>query len=95
MSFHLEVRRLFVKVCHILAVAAQRSLDNNVKYRGLLHLDPICDIGLLPEAQVNVRLVNPMERQPKDAITDVLDVIGPNTNDLLFFISPPSPVVPQ
>ena len=70
-------------------VAARSVQRDTEKFHGILFIDPIGDICLLRDSQVNVHLGHPMQRQLKAAIAAVLDNVGPETYNLLFLVCPP------
>ena len=87
-GFQRKAQRLFVEECHTPVVETQSAQHDNTKSRGLQCVNPICDICMLQDAQVNIRMVHPMQRQLKAAIADVLDNVGPETDDIFFFCLP-------
>ena len=87
-GFQRKAERLFVEECHTPVVEAQIAQHDNAKSRGLLCVDPICDLCILQDAQFNISMGHTMKHQLKDAIADVLDHVGPEIDDILFFCLP-------
>ena len=83
---HHEARRLFVKEFHTPAVADQSIRHNNTKARRLPRVDSVSELGLLQNAQTRVRLGHSAHHQLEAAIAAVSDVVGPETDYLLFFV---------
>ena len=90
-GLHHEARGVFVKECHALAVADQSAQNNVKKDHKTLCADPVSELGLLQEEQVNVQLFHPAQIQPKAAIVAISDVVGPKTENILFFVYPSLP----
>ena len=67
-------------------VEDQSAQHDNAKPPGILCIDPICDICILQDSQVRISMGHPMQRQLKAAIVDVLDNVGSETDDILFFV---------
>ena len=57
-------------------MAAWRIRRDNTEARQIPHLDPVCDLCILQDYHVNVRLGHPAQLQPETAIAAVLDVVG-------------------
>ena len=70
-------------------MSSQRIWHHDIKSRRLLHIYPVCELGILQYDQFNVCLGYPAKRLRKASLVAVLDVVGPKTDDLLFFIPPP------
>ena len=73
-------------------VAAQSVQRIGLKSHGLPYVDHVRDIGLVQEAQVNICLGRPAQRQLVATIMGILDVVGPETDKLHFFDCLPYPV---
>ena len=84
-----KARKLFVKECHALTVAACTVQHNDAKARRLLHINPSINLGPLQESQVNVQLIHTAQRQIKATIAYVLNVVGTKTDNLHFLSYPP------
>ena len=68
-------------------MVATRSVQrDDEKFHELLCIDPIFDICLLQNSQVNVHLGHPMQRQLEATIVDVLDNVGPETDAIFFLV---------
>ena len=84
-GFQRKAQRLFVEECHTPVVEAQSAQHDNKSPHGLSCVDPICDICILQDAQVNISMRHPIQLRLKATIADVLDNVGSETDDILFF----------
>ena len=80
------MQRLFVEECHTPVVEDQSAQHDNTKSHGLPCVDPICDLCILQDAQVNISMRHPIQRRLKAAIADVLDNVGPETDAIFFLV---------
>ena len=85
-GFQRKVQRLFVEECHTPVVEDQSAQQDNTKSHGLPCVDPICDLCILQDAQVNISMRHPIQRRLKAAIADVLDNVGPETDAIFFLV---------